>query len=89
MNFIAFLSDRLIGFFIFCPGNNFSFCQRTAVTGEILCSVRRGFEDLSGCFVPGCICLNNIVSRMFFMNFIAFLSEKLCFLNEVSAKALE
>lgn len=43
----------MVSFFFFCRGNNFSFCQRTTVTGEILYSVRRGFEDLSGCFVPG------------------------------------
>lgn len=43
----------MVSFFFFCRGNNFSFCQRTTVTGEILYSVRRGFEDLSVCFVPG------------------------------------
>ena len=35
----------MVSFFFFCRGNNFSFCQRTTVTGEILYSVRRGFED--------------------------------------------
>lgn len=81
----------MVSFFFFCRGNNFSFCQRTTVTGEILYSVRRGFEDLSGCFVPGSFLPETISLAGYFFNEFLLHSfpKKHCFLNEVNAKALE